>query len=68
MDKVTSDRVHYAFVSGLDFTTDDVIRVVTSSGAGYGNPKKRDADLVAMDIKNGFVTPERAKSIHVYGE
>ncbi len=68
VDKVTSDREHDAFVSGLDLTTDDVIRVITSSGAGYGDPKKRDTDLVAMDIKNGFVTPERAKSIHGYGE
>lgn len=68
VDKVTGDREHYAFVSGLGLTTDDVIRVITSSGAGYGDPKKRDRDLVALDIKNGFVTPERAKTIYGYGE
>ncbi|MEM7696245.1 MAG: hydantoinase B/oxoprolinase family protein [Pseudomonadota bacterium] len=54
----------YAFVSGLDVTTDDVIRVVTSCGAGYGDPKKRDPAAVREDIKNGFITKERARKVH----
>ena len=54
----------YTFVSGLDVTTDDVIRVVTSSGAGYGDPKRRDPLKVADDIKNGFITAQRAKQVH----
>ncbi|WP_371808983.1 hydantoinase B/oxoprolinase family protein [Ruegeria sp. HKCCD7255] len=54
----------YSFVSGLDVTTDDVIRVVTSSGAGYGDPKDRAPEAVAADIKNGFITPERAREIY----
>ena len=64
VDRVTGETEHYSFVSGLGLTTDDVIRVITSSGAGYGDPKKRDAKTVAMDIKNGFVTHERACEIH----
>ena len=61
-----ADGTHssHSFVSGMEVTTDDVIRVITSCGAGHGNPKKRDADAVKMDIKNGFITPERAKKIH----
>lgn len=54
----------YSFVSGLDVTTDDVIRVVTSCGAGYGDPKKRDKAAVAADIKAGWITPERASEIY----
>lgn len=54
----------YSFVSGLDVTTDDVIRVVTSSGAGYGNPRMRDPEAVAQDIKAGFITKARAKEVH----
>ena len=68
VDKAAGAREHYAFVSGLDLTTDDVVRVITSSGAGFGDPKKRAPDAVALDIKNGFVTPERAREIHGYGE
>ena len=54
----------YSFVSGLDVTTDDVIRVVTSSGAGYGDPKKRDRAAVAADIKSGLISAERATEIY----
>ena len=62
--KADGDQQSYSFVSGMSVKTDDVIRVITSSGAGYGDPKKRDREAVAMDIKNGFVTPERAKEIY----
>ena len=50
----------YRFISGLPVTTDDVVRVVTSSGAGYGDPKKRDRSAVIADIKAGLISPERA--------
>jgi len=59
-----SKREQYSFVSGLSLTTDDVVHVVTSSGAGYGDPKKRDPDAVRLDIKNGLITPERARKVH----
>jgi len=68
VDKVTGETEHYAFVSGLGLTTDDVVRVITSSGAGFGDPKKRDPKAVEMDIKNGFVTRDRAREIHGYEE
>lgn len=68
VDKVGGETEHYAFVSGLGVSTDDVIRVITSSGAGYGDPKKRDPKSVAMDIKNGLITSERAREIHGFEE
>jgi N-methylhydantoinase B len=54
----------YSFVSGLSVTTDDVIRVITSSGAGYGDPKQRSRDAVREDVKNGLVTEEDAREIY----
>ena len=54
----------YNFVSGLPLTTDDVVRVVTPSGAGFGDPKKRDRESVAADIKAGLVSKDRAASIY----
>lgn len=54
----------YSFVSGLNVTTDGVTRVVTASGAGYGDPAKRDADAVRADIENGFITADRTKAVH----
>jgi len=54
----------YSFVSGLSLTTDDVVRVITSSGAGFGDPRKRDPDAVKQDIENGLTTAERAREVH----
>lgn len=56
----------YSFVSGLVTHTDDVIRVVTASGGGIGDPKERDRSLVAEDIRNGLITPERAREVYGY--
>lgn len=55
-----------SFVSGMSVTTDDVIRVITSCGAGYGNPKLRDKVAIANDIKNGLLTEERAQEVYGY--
>jgi N-methylhydantoinase B len=50
----------YAVVSGLTLNTDDVIRVMTATGAGWGDPLQRDIALIKSDIKNGYVTKEQA--------
>ena len=60
----TSQR--YAFGSGIRVDKDDVIRIITGAGGGYGDPRKRDRAAVAEDIRNGFITPERARE--VYGD
>ena len=54
----------FAFVSGLTTRADDVIRVVTGNGGGLGDPKKRDPDAVRRDVRNGLVTPERARAVY----
>ncbi|MBT8476502.1 MAG: hydantoinase B/oxoprolinase family protein [Rhodobacteraceae bacterium] len=58
----TTER--HSFVSGLDLTTDDVVRVVTSCGAGYGDPAKRAPEAIEADVKAGLLTPERASFIY----
>ncbi len=39
----------------------EIIRLVTATGGGNGDPKLRPAEQVARDIRNGFVTPEQAQ-------
>ena len=56
--------VRHAFVSGLSTKPDDVIRVITGNGGGYGDPKNRAPEAVAMDVKNGLLTPERAAEVY----
>ncbi|MCR5370588.1 MAG: hydantoinase B/oxoprolinase family protein [Clostridium sp.] len=39
----------------------DMVRMYTATGGGYGNPLKRPAGKVAMDVKNEYITAEQAK-------
>lgn len=57
----------YAFGSGIRVDTDDVIRIITGAGGGIGDPKQRDRALVEDDIRNGLVTPERAREVYGHG-
>ena len=41
--------------------TNDVVRMVTATGGGYGDPYKRPAEKVAMDAKNEYITVRQAK-------
>ena len=50
----------YAVVSGLTVNCDEVIRIVTGTGAGWGDPMQRDVELVKEDLKNGYITREQA--------
>jgi len=50
----------YSVVSGLTLNTDDIIRVMTGTGAGWGNPMQRSLELIKEDLKNGFITEEQA--------
>ncbi|REB08570.1 hydantoinase B/oxoprolinase family protein [Sporosarcina sp. BI001-red] len=65
------------FVDKTDGTTDgpygvyaryplnkgDVVRLVTGTGGGYGNPLKREAQQVVRDVKNGYFTVEEARTV-----
>lgn len=41
----------------------DVVRLMTGTGGGYGNPKERPAVQVASDVRNGYFTAEEARDI-----
>lgn len=58
------DIARYAFVSGLATQPGDVIRVITGNGGGYGDPRDRDRALVAMDVKNGLISADRAREVY----
>lgn len=42
----------------------DIVRMVTGSGGGYGNPLKRPEAKVALDVKNGYITVKDAEEIY----
>lgn len=43
---------------------DDKIIVVTPGGGGWGDPKDRDPDAVARDVREGLISPERAREVY----
>ena len=53
-----------AVVTALTVNRDDVIRVVTANGGGYGDPKRRSRAAIEADIKNGYLSCERAAEVY----
>jgi N-methylhydantoinase B len=48
--------------SNLPAEAHDVLAVTQGGGAGYGDPLERAPELVAQDVKNGYVSPTRART------
>ncbi|RVT92966.1 hydantoinase B/oxoprolinase family protein [Sphingomonas crocodyli] len=56
----------YGMCTAVAVERDEVIRIYTATGGGYGDPKLRPRELVERDIKNGFVTTEQAIAHYGY--
>ena len=54
-------------VARLPLMRGDVVRLVTGTGGGYGDPLERPRSRVMDDLKNGYVTPEQAREHHGFG-
>jgi N-methylhydantoinase B len=54
----------YAFGTNIVVNTGDVIRIVTGVGGGYGDPKERSRGAIRDDLKNGYITRERAEQVY----
>ena len=61
---VNGDEKRYSACTALTLKKDDVVQVRRATGGGYGDPKKRDKESVLSDIKNEYISPERAKEIY----
>lgn len=43
----------------------DLVRLVTATGGGRGDPRERDPERVAADVRNGYIDPDVA--LRTYG-
>ena len=66
VQKANGDEQRYSSCTALTLNTDDVVKVFTATGGGYGDPRNRSPQQVAADIRNGYLTPERAKEVYNY--
>jgi N-methylhydantoinase B len=51
-------------VSRMPVRRGDVVRLVTGTGGGYGDPREREPELVTADLRDGLVTPTEAAEIY----
>jgi N-methylhydantoinase B len=56
----------HAEMTNFGLQQEDVVRIVTGNGGGYGDPKERSRDKIRDDLKNGYVTESRAKAVYGY--
>jgi N-methylhydantoinase B len=47
-----------------DVHTGDIVVKHSSGGGGVGDPRERDRAAVRADVRNGFVSAERAREIY----
>ncbi|SRR5579875_1203204 len=60
-----SEPRRFGKVARMALRRGDLVRLVTGTGGGYGDPLSRPRSLVAEDLADGLVTEEEAR--HVYG-
>jgi len=54
----------HAVVTALELNEGDVIRIHTANGGGYGDPRERAREQVLEDLRNGYLSPGRARSVY----
>jgi N-methylhydantoinase B len=51
-------------IEGVPLPKDSRVTMETAGGGGWGNPGERDPQLVARDVRDGYVTIEQAREIY----
>lgn len=48
----------------IHVSTGEVIIAISAGGGGYGEPRERKAEAVADDVREGLITPARARTVY----
>ncbi len=51
----------YSMVTGARAVTGETFRLVSATGGGYGDPKRRDRARLLADLRDGYVTADQAR-------
>ncbi|MFC7335051.1 hydantoinase B/oxoprolinase family protein [Rhodocista pekingensis] len=52
--------VRFSKTARLPLAKGDLVRLVTGTGGGWGDPRERDPARVAADLRDGYLTPAQA--------
>jgi N-methylhydantoinase B len=59
-------KVSSSKYANVQFLPGDRILLITPGGGGYGDPRSRDREAIALDLLAGFISPGAAKDIYGY--
>lgn len=51
----------HSMATALPIKKNEIVRLITATGGGYGDPKGRKKNAVLADIKNGFISKREAE-------
>ena len=66
--RADGEVLRFSKTARLPLRRGDVVRLFTGTGGGWGDPKQRPADLIAADIRDGYLTLEQACRHYGYVE
>ncbi|MEO1658802.1 MAG: hydantoinase B/oxoprolinase family protein [Pseudomonadota bacterium] len=64
IDRSSGEQTRYTSCTAIPLYKDDVVKVYTANGGGFGSPNDRPADDVRRDVRDGYVTAERARAVY----
>ncbi|MGH1386974.1 hydantoinase B/oxoprolinase family protein [Kordia sp.] len=62
--KKDGTKIRHSLGTNIALEKGDIVRCVTATGGGYGNPEKRPKTKVLSDVKNGYITEKEAKEFY----
>ncbi|MGI9423647.1 MAG: hydantoinase B/oxoprolinase family protein [Hyphomicrobiaceae bacterium] len=64
VERVDGSVERYSFASAVPVADNEIVRIVTGCGAGWGSPRARSAEAIAGDMKNGQLSRDEARDIY----
>jgi N-methylhydantoinase B len=59
-----SPAVRFGKAAAYPLRKGDLVRLITGTGGGHGDPHEREPELVAQDLENGMVTRREAREVY----
>lgn len=57
-------RERHAYANAVALGKDDVVRIVTGNGGGYGDPALRSRERVERDLREGYIDARTAREVY----
>ena len=64
MDRRTGEEIELPAFAGEAIAPDELIGNVAAAGGGYGDPLDRDPEAVRWDVREEWVSVEKARTVY----